>query len=103
MKSATDNATEVTLIISSNMIGSSNDEANFANNLLASIRLSKTQLSESMLSGGFLSRLLGPLLKTVLPLMKNVVKPLVKNVLIPVGLTAAASAANACIQKKILG
>ena len=54
-------------------------------------------------SGGFLGRLLGPLLKTGLPLMKNVIKPLTKSVLIPLGLTAAASAADAGIHKKILG
>ena len=54
-------------------------------------------------SGGFLGRLLGPLLKTGLPLMENVVKPLAKSVLIPLGLTAAASAADAGIHKKILG
>ena len=51
-------------------------------------------------SGGFLSRLLGPLLKTELPLTKNVIKPLAKSVLIPLGLTAAASAADAGIHKK---
>ena len=54
-------------------------------------------------SGGFLGRLLGPLLKTGLPLMKSVIKPLAKSVLIPLGLTAAASAADAGIHKKILG
>ena len=54
-------------------------------------------------SGGFLCRLLGVLLKTGLPLMKNVIKPLLKSVLIPLGLTAAASAADAGIHKKILG
>ena len=54
-------------------------------------------------SGGFLSRLLGPLLKTGLPLIKNVIKPLAKSVLIPLELTAAASAADAGIHKKILG
>ena len=53
-------------------------------------------------SGGFLGRLLGPLLKTGLPLMKNVIKPLAKSVLIPLGLTAAASEADAGIQKKNL-
>ena len=53
--------------------------------------------------GGFLGRVLGPLLKTGLPLMKNFIKPLAKSVLIPLGLTAAASAADAGIQKKILG
>ena len=53
--------------------------------------------------GWFLSRLIGPLLKTGLPLIKNVIKPLAKSVLIPLGLTAAASAADAGIHKKILG
>ena len=54
-------------------------------------------------SGGFLCRLLGPLLKTGSPIIKNVIKPLVKTVLIPLGLTAAASATDAGIHKKILG
>ena len=35
--------------------------------------------------------------------MKNVLNPLAKSVLIPLGLTAAASAADAGIHKKILG
>ena len=35
--------------------------------------------------------------------MKNVLPPLAKSVLIPLGLTAAASAADAGIHKKILG
>ena len=46
-------------------------------------------------SGGFLGRLLVPLLKTKLPLIKNVIKPLPKSVLIPLGLTATASATDA--------
>ena len=54
-------------------------------------------------SGGFLARPLVPLLKTGLSLMKNVIKPLAKNFLIPLGLTAAASAADARVHKKILG
>ena len=54
-------------------------------------------------SVGFLGRFLGPLITTWLPLMKNVIKPLAKSVLIPLGLTAAASAADAGIHKKILG
>ena len=63
-------------------------------------------------SGGFLGRSLGPLLKTGLPLIlnvtglpliSNVIKLLAKSVLIPSGLTAAASAADAGIHKKILG
>ena len=54
-------------------------------------------------SGGFLGRLLGPLLRTGLPLMKNVTKPLAKSVLISLGLTAAASAVDAGVHKKVLG
>ena len=72
----------------------------FANHLSADIKLSKPQLSKMIQSGGFLGRLLGPLLKTGL---KNVIKPSAKSVLIPLGLTAAASAADAGIHKKILG
>ena len=51
-------------------------------------------------SGGFLGRLLGPLLKTGLPLIKNVIKPLAESVLIHLGLTEAASTADAGIHKK---
>ena len=107
---------EVVLRLSSDMTG--DDETNFphkllltnrqvtnlrkafANYLSTDIKLSKTQLSKMIQSGGFLGRLLGPLLKTGLPLMKNVIKPLAKSVLIPLGLTAAASAADAGIHKK---
>ena len=53
-------------------------------------------------SGGFLGSLLGPLLKTGLPLIKNVIKPLAKGVLVPLGLAAAPSASDASIHKKIL-
>ena len=53
--------------------------------------------------GVFLGRLLGPLLKTGLPIIRNVIKPLAKSVLILLGLTAAASAADAGIHKNILG
>ena len=53
-------------------------------------------------SGGFLGRLLGPLLKTGLPLMKNVIKPLAKSILIPLQLTAASAATDAGIHKKNL-
>ena len=63
------------------------------------LKLSKAQISKIIKSAGFLSRLLGPLLKTGLPLIKNVIKPLAKGVLIPVGLTDAASAADAGIRK----
>ena len=109
------NETEVVLRLSSNMIG--NNETNFphksllinrqvanlcksfSNHLSADIKLSKTQLSKMIESGGFLGRSLGPLLKTGLPLIKNVIKPLARSVLIPLGLTAAASAADAGIRK----
>ena len=62
--------------------------------------LSKTQLSKMIQSGEFLGRLLGPLLKTGLLLIANVIKQLSKSVLIPLGLTAAASTADAGIHKK---
>ena len=56
-----------------------------------------------MQSGGFIGRLLGPLLKTGLPLIKYVVKPLAKSVLTPLGLTSAAATADARIHKKNIG
>ena len=74
----------------------------FAYKSSTDINLSKTQLSKTVQSGGFLGRLLGPLIKTGLPLIKNVIKPLPKSVLIPLGLTAAASAAEAGMHKKVL-
>ena len=116
LKSAIKNETVVVLRLSSNMNG--NNETNFSHELLltdryvssllksfeshssADIKLSKTQLSKMIQSGGFLSRLLGPLLKTGLRLIKNVIKPLAKSVLIPLGLTAAASVADVGIHKK---
>ena len=75
----------------------------FTNHLSTNIELSKTHLSKMIQSGGILGRLLGPLLKTGLPLISNVIKPLAKTVLIPLEVTAAASAADAGIHKKILG
>ena len=53
-------------------------------------------------SGGFLGRLLSPLLKTGLLIMKNVIKALAKKVLVPLGLTAAAYAVDSGIHKKNL-
>ena len=73
------------------------------NDMSTDIKLSKAQMSKIIQSGGFLGKPLGPLLKTGLPLIKNVIKLLAKSVLIPLRLTAAASAADAGIQKKILG
>ena len=73
----------------------------FANKSSTDIKLSKIQISKMIQSGGFFGRLFGPLLKTGLPLIKNVIKSLAKSVLIPLGLTAAPSAADAGIHKKI--
>ena len=121
LKSSIKIETDVVLRISSNMVSNSNDNTNFPHELLLTnrqvaktfkafanhssieIKLSKTQLSNMIQSGAFLGKLLRPLLKTGLPLMKSVIKPLAKSVLIPLGLTAAASAADAGIHKKILG
>ena len=64
------------------------------------IKLSKIKLSKTIQSGTLSGRLLGLLLKTGLPLIKNLIKPLAKSVLIPLGLTAAASAADARIHEK---
>ena len=113
------NCTEVTLNLSSNEIGNSNDETNFLHKLLLTntqisrfckafvnkssddTKLSKTQLYKIGQSGGFLNRLLGILLKTGFLLMNNLLKPLVKTVFIPLGLTAAASTTDASIRKKV--
>ena len=74
----------------------------FNNNMSTNLKLSGAQISKIIESGGFLGRLLGPLLKTGLPLIKNVIKPLAESVSSSSGLTAAASAADAGIHKKIL-
>ena len=70
----------------------------FANHSLIDIKLSKTQLSKTIQSGGFLGNLLG---KLAGPLMK-VAMPLAKNVLAPLGLSAAISAIDGSIKKKML-
>ena len=75
----------------------SNFRKAFANYLSTDIKLSKTQLSKMMQSEEFLGILLSPLLKTGLTLIKNAIKPLAKSISIPLGLTAAASAADARI------
>ena len=69
------------------------------NNSAIDIKLSKTQIKKLIQSGGFLSKLLS---KLAGPLMK-VALPLAKNVLAPLGLTAAMSAIDGSIQKKIHG
>ena len=75
----------------------------FNSNMSTNLKLSTARISKIIQSGGFLGRLLGPLLKNGFSLIKNVIKPLDKSVLIPLGLTAAVSAADAGIHKKILG
>ena len=108
LKAAIKNENEIVLKLSLNMIGHSNDETNFpyellladrqvssirkafANNSSIDIKFSKTQLSKMIQSRGSLGKLLGPLLKTGLPLMKSVITSLAKSALIPLGLTAAA-------------
>ena len=77
----------------SNMIGNCDDKTNFQhelllinkqienlcktfpNNLSPDIKLAKTQSSMMTQSRGFLGRLVGPSLKTGLPLMKSVIQP----------------------------
>ena len=115
------NGTEVTLNISSNVVGNYNDESNFShklfltntqvprlcktftNNSSVTKKLSNTQLSKIRQSEGLIWRFLRWLLKIYLLLMINALKPLAKSDLILLRLTAAASARDATIQKRILG
>ena len=69
------------------------------NNSATDIKLSKAQIKKIIQSGGFLGKLLS---KLAGPLMK-VALSLAKNVLAPLGLTAAMSASDGSIQKKIHG
>ena len=114
LKSAIKNEVDGILRLSPNMVGNSNKETNFSHKLLltnrqmlslrkalnnhtsADTKFSKVQLI-NMRKGGFL-RFLVPLLKSGLPLLKSAIKPLGM-----LGLTAASSATNATINKKILG
>ena len=111
LKSSIKNVNDVVLRISLNMVSNSNDNTEFPHKLLLSnrqvtnirkafanhssidIKLSKTQLSKMIQSGGFLGNLVG---KLAGPLMK-VVMPLAKNVLAPLGLSAAMSAIDGSI------
>ena len=117
LKSSIKNENDVVLRISSNMVSNSNDNTNFPHELLLTnrqvanirkafanhssidIKLSKTQLSKMIQSAGFLGNLLG---KLAAPLLK-VAMPLAKNVLAPLGLSAAMSATDGSIKKKMLG
>ena len=82
LNSTIKNKADVVLRLSSNMIGNSDDETNFPHKLFltnrqvtnlrrafakhtsTNIKLSKTQLSKIIQSGGFIGKLLGSLLKT---------------------------------------
>ena len=114
LKSAIKNGTDGILRLSLNMIGNSDNEANFSHKLLLTnrqvanirkafanrtstdIKFSKAQLTR-MQRGGFL-RFLAPLLKPGLPLLKSVIKPLGL-----LGLTAVASVTDVAINKTVLG
>ena len=69
------------------------------NNMSTDIKFSKAQLKKLIKSGGFsgslLSKIAGPLMKVAMPLAKNVLAPL--------GLTAAMSAIDGRIPKKMRG
>ena len=113
-KTAVKNKTETTLRISMKMLNGNDLPHELSlttrqktklrnasnNNMSTDLKLSKAQISKIIQSRGFLGILLGPLLKTGLPLIKYVIKSLSKSVLIPFGLTAATSAADAGKHKK---
>ena len=113
LKSGIKSNAEVTLKISSNVIGDSNDENNFLHTFLLTntevLRLCKAFANSSSTNielsklGGFLCRLLGPLLKIGLLSIGNVIKPLAKSISIPLGLTAAASATDLAIHWRMFG
>ena len=89
LKSGIKNNAEVTLKLSSNVLGDSNYENNFlrkllltntkvsklhkahVNNSSANIKLSKIKLHKIGQLGGFLGKILRPLLKTGFPLIRN--------------------------------
>ena len=71
----------------------------FNNNMSTDLKLSKAQISKIILSGGFL----GSLLSKLIGQLMKVAVPLAKSILVPLEITAAASAIDAGIQKKIHG
>ena len=68
----------------------------FNNNMSTDIKLTKAQISKIIQSGEFLGSLLSKLAGSLM----KVAIPSAKNVLAPLGITAAASAIDAGIQKK---
>ena len=71
----------------------------FNNNMSTDLKLSKAQISKIILSGGFL----GSLLSKLTGQLMKVAVPLAKSILVLLEITAAASAIDAGIQKKIHG
>ena len=71
----------------------------FKNNMLTDIKLSKTQISKIIQSGGFL----GLLLSEIAGLLMKIAVPSTKNILALLGITAPVSGIDAGIQKKIHG
>ena len=71
----------------------------FNNSMSTDLKLSEVEISQIIESGGFL----GSLLSKLAGLLMKVAIPLAKNVLAPFGITAAASAIDAGIRKKIYG
>ena len=69
------------------------------NNLATDVKLSKAQIKKLIQSGGFLGKLLSKLADSLM----KIALQLAKNVLAPLGLTAAMSAIDGSIQKKIHG
>ena len=108
LKPGTKNDTEVTLKLSSNVVGDPNDEKKFThklfltnthvsklcivfvNNSSVNIKLLEILSYKIGQAGCISSRLLGTLLKSGLLLMENDLKPLAESVLIPLNLTTAA-------------
>ena len=70
----------------------------FANHSSIDIKLSKTQLSKMIQSGGFLGKLLGKLAGSLM----KVAMPLAKNVLAPLGLSAACLQLMEVLKKRCL-
>ena len=111
LKALVKNSTETTLRISFKMLNENNSrwhelllttrqETKLRNalnkNMSTDIKLSKSQITNIIQSGGFLGSLLS---KLAGPLMK-VAMSLAKNIFVPLGITVAASTIDAGIQKK---
>ena len=91
MKGNSDGETNISHKLSLTNTQVANLHQAFANYLSTYTKLSKTQLSKMVQSGGFLARLIGLLLKTGLPLAKNVIQRLAQSVLTPLPFTEASA------------